>query len=405
MTAGGLLVPRVVGAGSSSTSERKFLFVFCRGGWDTAQVFTPLDHIPEASPSDGTVAEVEGISFVDAESRPSVRDLFEGWGDRTCVINGVEVRSVTHERCRRIVLTGSSEGAADDWPTLLAAHSGQPLLMPHLVLSGPAFSASHTSKVVRIGAEGQLSDLLDGQAFATSNTPLVLPDPELEALEDAFVRARIDSQLGGALDPRGSTFRSHYATALDQADELATYEDLDLAPGTLDGRRDVVADARTALDVFEQGLSRCALVRHDGHLATGWDTHDQNQNQAQHFEQLFSMLVQTLEDLDSRPSLADQVTIVVFSEMGRHPVMNTRGGKDHWTYTSAMLIGAGVRGGQVIGGLDEGGVGSPIDLASGEVTEGGTYPLAKHLGATLLAIGDVDPTAYTDAEPIEAALG
>jgi uncharacterized protein (DUF1501 family) len=41
--------------------------------------------------------------------------------------------------------------------------------------------------------------------------------------------------------------------------------------------------------------------------------------------------------------LSDEVVVVLISEMGRFPQRNTGGGNDHWTYTSAMLVGPGVR--------------------------------------------------------------
>ena len=91
--------------------------------------------------------------------------------------------------------------------------------------------------------------------------------------------------------------------------------------------------------------------------------------------------------------------------MGRHPQFNTWGGKDHWTFTSAMLIGAGVAGGQVVGALDGDALGQKVALASGEPSDSGVILSAEHLGATLLALGDLDPSDHIiDAAPIEAVL-
>ena len=107
------------------------------------------------------------------------------------------------------------------------------------------------------------------------------------------------------------------------------------------------------------------------------------------------------------PALAgsDEVTVVLVSEMGRDPRLNAQEGKHHWTHTSAMVVGSGIRGGQVVGAFDENVASSPVDLASGEVHSDDTYLLPSHLGATLLALGDVDPGDYlVDAPPIEAIL-
>ena len=118
--------------------------------------------------------------------------------------------------------------------------------------------------------------------------------------------------------------------------------------------------------------------------------------QSDHFQTLFVDLDAIMENLanTSGPaggSLLDEVTVVVMSEMGRAPSLNAVGGKDHWTFTSAMLMGAGVRGGAVAGGYASGLVGAPTDLFSGAVHAEGTRLTSAHLGATLIAIAGLDP--------------
>ena len=103
--------------------------------------------------------------------------------------------------------------------------------------------------------------------------------------------------------------------------------------------------------------------------------------------------------------LLDEVTVVVFSEMGRAPRLNATGGKDHWTTTSALLLGAGVRGDQAIGGYDEALLGLPVDPRSGEVSDGGLRLSAGNLGATLVAMAGLDPDELADGHtPIRAAI-
>jgi uncharacterized protein (DUF1501 family) len=93
------------------------------------------------------------------------------------------------------------------------------------------------------------------------------------------------------------------------------------------------------------------------------------------------------------------------SEMGRTPRLNAAAGRDHWTYTSAMLIGAGVAGGRVIGGMSDSYTGRAINLTSGEPDDAGTPLVPGHLGATLLALADLDPMDHgLVEEPILAAL-
>lgn len=400
-TAAGLILPRQVLA--ATANQRRFLFIFVRGGWDTTYAFTPMFGVSGVSmEADAVLAEAGGIPFVDAESRPSVRSFFESYGDRTCVINGLEVRSVTHERCRRILFTGNGDGG-DGWPTTLAASASPTPLLPHLVLAGPAYTREYAGQVVRVGDNGQLPALLDGTALDTSNYPVAAPATELEALEDAFVRQRAAST--GLVGQKSSMYEA-YGRALSDLAGLSDYTDsLELSPGVGGCSRNIDADAATIFDAFSMGLARCGLTQHEGWCSQGWDTHQGNSMQSLHFEELFGFLLSTMEDLDSRGPLADEVTVVVLSEMGRHPVLNNYQGKDHWTYTSAMIIGSGVAGGQVIGGLDAYGQGQRVDLTAGETAEKGHPLQAMDLGATLLALGDVDPgEVVPEASVIAAAM-
>ena len=66
-----------------------------------------------------------------------------------------------------------------------------------------------------------------------------------------------------------------------------------------------------------------------------------------------------------------------------------------------MLVGAGVNGGRAVGGYDTDGYGVETDFATGE-TGGGTGITAANLGATILALADVDPG---EDEPVMAAVG
>ncbi len=402
--ASGLLLPGTGRAGGTEAARRRFLFVHCAGGWDTTYAFQPNFGAEGVDmEADAADAEVGGIRFVDAESRPSVRMFLEQYADRTCVINGIEVPSVTHERCSRIVMTGRTDGGGDDWGATLAGRSASPLLLPYLVASGTAFTHSYTDRVVRVGSNGQLGSLLNGNALLRSDRPVLLPTPEASSHTDAFLAER-----AAALSP-SSPMAAKFARAhADQVDLQAWGDSLSLG-GVPAGCTHLLSDAGVVFDAFEAGLARTALVEYRGWCSEGWDTHTDNHvRQDRNFEELFDYLARILLDLDARPSasggaLADEVTIVVLSEMGRGPklVGGVDGGRDHWTFTSAMLLGAGVRGGQVIGGYDGYGYGLGCDFATGEANDDGPVIQAGNLGATLLALGDVDPGATS---PIAAAI-
>ncbi len=398
----GAMAPlRVVADGQRA--ERKFVFIFNDGGWDTSHVFTPLFGIDGAYiEPDTTTQRASGIEYVDHPARPSVREFFERHGSRCAVINGIEVPSITHERCRELILTGSG-ALSDDWGAVLAGRSDRNLLLPHVVLDGPAFTRTFTDQVVRIGDSNQLPKLLDQTAFSASTLPITGLGPTAEALADEFVAQRAAAH--------GGSFGTGYRTALDRIAELMAWDELEIDSMVAGCERDITADCALAFDLFQANLTRCAMLRYQGWCSEGWDTHQGLDLQGRNFGDLFSYINEVMDDLDGRTSLsggplADEVTIVVFSEMGREPRLNTWGGRDHWTFTSALLIGAGVRGGTAVGSLDQTGRGRRVDLDTGAASDGGRLMGPDDFGATLLTLGGVDPEPLLgpDALPIRAVL-
>lgn len=84
-----------------------------------------------------------------------------------------------------------------------------------------------------------------------------------------------------------------------------------------------------------------------------WDSHVNSKDVGDHLlpglDQTLSAL---LEDLEQR-GLLDETLVVALGEMGRTPKANANWGRDHWsTLFPAVLAGAGIRGGIVIGESD-----------------------------------------------------
>ena len=412
LLSGAALAPALGSGAAMATGaeERRFLFVFANGGWDPTFLFTPdLDDPGVWMDPDNRVEEVGGHRFVSSSQRPAVRDFFESWGTEVALLNGIEVRSVTHEACRRIALTGGTDPQADDWPALIAANRGDDIL-PDLVLSGPAFTARHTGVVTRVGPDGQLGRLLRGTAVGEGDLPAATLSAEATAAVEAFLgeeSARLQARHARG---QATVWLDDHAATLQNLDRVRVLgRNLSLG-GLGDGWAHVRDRVKPAIDAFAQGLSRVAVVEHLGEWDVGWDTHSGIRRQSDHFQTLFLDLDGIMSDLARTPgpaggTLLDEVTVVVMSEMGRAPGLNAVGGKDHWTFTSAMLLGAGVRGGTVAGGYSAGLVGAPTDLVTGRVDAAGTRLTSAHLGATLIALAGLDPARFVPgAAPISALI-
>ena len=98
---------------------------------------------------------------------------------------------------------------------------------------------------------------------------------------------------------------------------------------------------------------------------SNYDTHNENFNF--HIEQLgeFDAAFSTLMDDLHQRGMLETTLVVVMSEFGRTPKINSRYGRDHWGKAwSICLGGAGIQAGAVIGATNENGtevVERPVD--------------------------------------------
>jgi hypothetical protein len=119
-----------------------------------------------------------------------------------------------------------------------------------------------------------------------------------------------------------------------------------------------------------------------------WDTHGDNFNHLKNrlmppADQAFSAL---LDDLDCR-GLLDETLVVWVGEFGRTPrITKANSGREHWPHCySAVLAGAGVRGGSVYGASDKWAAHPASDPVSPD-----------DLGATILHALGVDPSTMVE---------
>ncbi|MBL8848500.1 MAG: DUF1501 domain-containing protein [Planctomycetaceae bacterium] len=94
-------------------------------------------------------------------------------------------------------------------------------------------------------------------------------------------------------------------------------------------------------------------------LAYGrWDWHGRPhgtnfENARDHLPVFDQGITTLLDDLRDR-GLDQDVSVVIWGEFGRTPVINKNGGRDHWPQVAcALLSGGGMRGGQIIGATNK----------------------------------------------------
>jgi hypothetical protein len=387
----------------AAARDRKFLFFFASGGWDTTQVFEPkfMDGSGADMAPDTALGGVGDLVFTAGDDRPGVSRFFSRWGHRSAIVNGVDTHSIGHGAGTRFMLTGSSASSLSDWPTLLASNTESSFPMPHVVFSGPSFGGSRGSSVVR-GGGGRLLDLLDGSIGGRSDQPAPVTPRPVDSMVDAFVHGRVD-EFARTQSGLGRVRAEALLSNLERSMEL---EGREFEAGLSAGTGGLLDRAIRATEVMRLGLTRCAMLGIPG----GWDTHGDNLPQGPQFENFFDMLDGLMDHLATTPghtaaTLAEEVVIVAMSELGRTPRLNGGGGKDHWPFTSMLVSGPGVAGNQVLGATDRGLIGLPVDHATGRESSSGNVLGCESVGAALLTLGGVDPSVYLqDVQVLDALL-
>jgi hypothetical protein len=386
-------------------AANKLIIVLASGGWDQTYVLDPKLGASGVDAPQGSVQSFGDIPILVHPSRPAVTSFFTRFADRVTVLNGLQVRSFVHPDCMKRVLTGSPSETTPDMAAIAAFERGRELPVPYLALGGQARSGQYAAVTGRTGTTNQLAALVDEAAAypSANNGGLLIPDVGLSPTDDerARVRSYLDAasaRLAATRGQRGYNKKrvEDFAASLDRADRLRAFA-RDNGVGGRDYTLDLGVQIPLAVRALEQGLSCTALMQ-----MNDWDTHQNNARQSTLHEGMYGALSLLVETLESR-SLLDETLVLVLSEMGRTPKLNADNGKDHWPVTSALLLGAGVRGGQVLGGTSDELDALPLDLTTGVPSAGGEQLQAGHLVAGVLeTLGVATETYLPEVEPFRA---
>ncbi|MBY0524251.1 MAG: DUF1501 domain-containing protein [Gemmataceae bacterium] len=233
------------------------------------------------------------------------------------------------------------------------------------------------------------------------------PGVSLERLEDRRQLLSAFDQLDRDLD-RSSTMSGMDAfnsRALDILRSSRAKEAFDISREPDRVRQSYGANTQLLLArrLLEAGVS---VVTVGFTRSPGWDTHQNNfATMRKLLPELDAALATLLTDMRDR-GLSSDVSVLVWGEFGRSPLISPEAGRDHWPEAGcAMLAGGGLRTGQVVGATD----------SQGGRAKGKPYSVQNVL-STLYRVLGVDPElkfndhagrpqyVLDEREPIEALL-
>jgi hypothetical protein len=285
------------------------------------------------------------------------------------IIRGMSTAEADHDRGRYLMHTGYSRGSGGvAWPSLgalVSSELGQPgALLPNFVVCNlkdridPTFTGylgpQHRGMVLENLDKG-IEDVKSAVAQDDLNDRLDL----VNELDDAF--------RGKYRAPSTAAHQSNYRRALDlmRAEKLKAF-DLSLETAATrnrytprqygpndtgyNGLRDFGKGCLLARRLVEVGVPFVEVV------LTGWDTHANNAAGVKKVSEVLDPAWGALiEDLKDR-GLLDSTLVIWMGEFGRTPKINPNGGRDHFGRAwSTVLMGGGIKGGQVIGRTDKSG--------------------------------------------------
>ena len=341
------------------------ILIWTRGGTSHHDTFDPKPQAPlsvrgEFGTIDTAIPGVQFTEIVPNMARASQQfALLRGWNPR----NG------SHGTADQYVMSGRKFNAALPYPcvgSVVSHHHGfKTALPPFMQLGSQVDRRFGGGSAGILGLEHNPFEMLADPNAKQFNVRDITPPQGITMARVGRRRGILETldtlqRQGDVQQPVFDSLDENYKSALNmitapetkQAFEIEK-EDAKLRDGY--GRNRFGQSCLLARRLIEAGVRFVTVT--DG----GWDTHQNN------FKSLKSSrlppvdqgLPQLISDLEQRGLL--KTTLVVWlTDFGRTPKINSASGRDHWASAGfAIMAGAGVPGGSVLGATDDEG-GRPI---------------------------------------------
>lgn len=376
-------------AAQTRVRPKSCILLWMDGGPSHHDTFDPKPDAPADVRGElqAIATSVPGIQV--CEKFPKLARLMQ----HAALLRGMSTDEAEHGRARFYVHTGYKPGFSGlRYPILgsmVSAELGRPdASLPNFVVAGAA--GGKASFLTDAGYRGARHEPLilnnPGQGLEHLNAPV--PDDDfadrasvLDQLEQSFAR----TTQSGAAAAHATTYRR--ALELMRSDKTKAFE-LSSEPAASRqsyGESKFGQNCLLARRLVEAGVSFVELY------LGSWDSHTKpaSDEALKLMTQVDDGMSALVNDLRER-GLLDTTLIIWMGEFGRTPkigIGKNVGGRDHWSKAwNTVMVGGGIRGGQVIG---------KTDAIGGEVSE---RPIAiKDFMATVCEVLGIDYTRQVEA--------
>lgn len=368
LTGLGLSLPTLFRLQQLAASEGKprrdvnCILIWTQGGTSHHDTFDPKPDAPVSIRGEFNVIDTPtpGIKFTEVLPRMAREQK------RFALLRGWNPENGSHGTADQFVMSGRKFNQAVHYPcygSVVSYYKGFKTALPPFVQLGSSIDKRFGGGSPGIlGLEyGAFEMLADPNAEKFSVRDITPPNGiTMERVDRRrTILARID-KLQQSIDLQPSAYQSldeHYKTALNMITSPVTKKAFAMEEESSQlrdayGRHRFGQSCLLARRLIESGVRFVTVT--DG----GWDTHQDNFKSLKksRMPPVDQALPQLLIDLEER-GLLDSTLVCWLTDFGRTPTVNSASGRDHWaTAGFAIMAGAGVPGGHVLGATDnEGG--------------------------------------------------
>jgi len=339
-------------AGDDDYTGPLFVTVQAHGGWDPTLLCDPKGNDLNRSYNVGDIGTAGNIRYAPIASAAA---FFGAHYTRMMVINGVDTATNAHDAGQRNCASGR---LGEGYPNIaaLVAGAGAPQRPMSFISFGPYDRTGGLVAPVRNGNNARLADLsfpdrrnAEDPAAGTYHTETA------HAMIRLAREKRAQAMLESNRLPRFRHAISSMLTARSGSKELQRLQDVLPEPHT----NALFRQAQLVVAAYKAGIGVSGNLFH-----SNFDTHGDHDNQQSARMNEIVGLVSFLWEEAERQGVADKLTVLMCSDFGRTPQYNGNAGKDHWSITSMIAMGAGIPGNTVVGMTNDGHDAIPLDPAT-----------------------------------------
>ncbi len=393
------------------------------GGWDVTSVTDPKGAGKQNKYPVNAIPKAGNISYAPMELSPDVmnanmqggftasKTFFDKYYPALTVINGIDNSTNSHDAGTRVTWAGS---LAEGKPTVAALIAAA--YLPTAPMGFITFGGYDTTDGVvgasRLGNLDALKRLAFPYRIDANKT-----DSDLFALEQAQAKivaardARYKAQMAQQRLPRVQNAMSKLYTSRLGSNELQRLTQYLPDPNQIKGG--LVGQAQLAIAAYQAGICVSANLEFGG-----WDTHGQNDAsvarnlQGNNNDGLLPSLDAIMTYAASK-GVDNNMVIVIGSDFGRKagggntPGYNMGNGKDHWSITSMMIMGAikgnVIPGNRVLGATDDEIASVPIDPATMQPSPNGITLKPGHIQRAIRKAAGIDQSKIVANYPVDVS--